>query len=503
MSKRTSGILLHVTSLPSRFGVGDLGPEAYRFVDFLREAGQAVWQILPLVPTALEHGNSPYHSTSAFAGNPLLISPELLLEEGLIDAPDLQEAPDFPEDHVEYGAVSPFKEKLLQKAFGRVSGHPLSEGFLGFCHNAPTWLKEFAHFTALRNRFGRTSWDQWPRPLRDRDPPVLAESRRALEREILEVQFSQYLFDRQWKALKQYAQEQGVAILGDLPIYVDYDSADLWAHPEVFNLDGEKRPITVAGVPPDYFSSTGQRWGNPIYRWEVLQARGYDWWMERLERALELYDLVRLDHFRGLVAYWEIPAGEETAVCGRWVSAPADDFLQTMLGRFPKERFIAEDLGTITHDVEEIMERFGLPGMKILLFAFGPDMGTHPYIPHNLVRHCALYTGTHDNNTVRGWFETEATQEERERVWRYIGRRVRPTEVPWEMVRLCMMSVAQRVIFPLQDILGLGAEARMNKPATTRGNWQWRMLPQQLNRDLALRLREMVETYGRLQPPAT
>jgi 4-alpha-glucanotransferase len=497
MRRRASGILLHVTSLPSPFGVGDLGPGAYRFVDFLAEARQSLWQVLPLNPTGPGRGASPYNAMSAFAGYPLLISPERLVEEGWLAPEDLPPTPDLPEDRVDYPRALALKRSLLEKAFERFRQRRPDPDYRRFVEAHAAWLEDYALFVALTEHFGERSWDQWPRALRDRHPAALERARRRLGRRVAMEKFWQYLFFRQWHALRAYARDRGIQIIGDLPIYVDYHSADVWVHPDLFQLDDQKRPTHVAGVPPDYFSATGQRWGHPVYRWDVLHRRGYDWWVRRVAHNLSLYDVIRIDHFRGLVAYWEIPAHEPTAVHGRWVTAPAEDFFRTLLKRFPCLPIIAEDLGVITPDVREFMERWSLPGMRVLLFAFGADMPTNPYAPHNHVRHCVVYTGTHDNNTVRGWFEQEATDEDRRRLFRYLGRTVTADEVAWEMIRLAMMSVADWVIVPMQDVLGLGAEARMNVPGTPTGNWEWRLRPHSLTPELARRLADMTETYGR------
>ncbi|GBC85550.1 4-alpha-glucanotransferase [bacterium HR11] len=497
MRRRGSGILLHVTSLPSPFGVGDLGPWAYRFVDFLAEARQSFWQVLPLTPTGPGGGASPYNAVSAFAGNPLLISPERLVEDGWLTPEDLASRPDLPEDRVDYPGAYAFKRRLLERAFERFGPRRRDPDYQRFVEAHAAWLDDYALFVALTEHFRGQTWDRWPRVLRDRHPAALDRARRRLGRRVAMEKFWQYLFFRQWQALRAYAREQGVQIIGDLPMYVDYHSADAWAHPHLFKLDDQKRPTHVAGVPPDYFSATGQRWGHPVYRWDVLRQRGYDWWVRRIAHNLSLYDFVRVDHFRGFVAYWEVPAHEPTAVHGYWVEAPADDFFRTLSKHFPCLPIIAEDLGVITPDVREVMERWGFPGMRVLLFAFGPDMPTNPYAPHNHVRHCVVYTGTHDNNTVRGWFEQEASDEDRHRLFRYLGRTVTADEVAWEMVRLAMMSVADRVIIPMQDVLGLGAEARMNTPATPTGNWEWRLQPHQITSELARRLADLTETYGR------
>ncbi len=497
MKHRGSGILLHVTSLPSPYGIGDMGPSAYRFADFLAETGQSLWQILPLTPVDPAMGSSPYHNVSSFAYNSLLISPEVLRDEGLLTEADLSSRPAFAEDTVDYWAVSHFKNRLFDTAFERFRAASDQHDFRRFAGENEHWLEDWVLFTALKTRFEGKAWSEWPERIRDRDPEALGtvagEMVEFLERE----RFVQFMFARQWAALRRYCRERGVRIFGDLPIYVDFDGPDVWANPGMFKLDEHKRPYVVAGVPPDYYSATGQRWGNPIYDWDALKRAGYGWWIRRIEHNLKLYDFVRIDHFRGLVGYWEIPVNEATAVNGRWVEAPARDFFSRLNRRFPVLPVIAEDLGTITPDVREVMRDFEFPGMKVLLFAFGEDHPMHPYLPHTYGKNFVVYTGTHDNNTIQGWFRREARPEDRDRLFRYIGREVKQEEVHWELIRLAMMSVAEMVVVPMQDLLGLGEEARMNLPATNSGNWRWRMLPGRLTAGLGLRLKEMTVTYGR------
>jgi 4-alpha-glucanotransferase len=497
MERRGSGILLHVTSLPSPFGVGDLGPEAYRFIDFLAESKQSYWQVLPLSPTMPVHCNSPYASTSAFAGSTLLISPELLVRDGFIDARDVQSAPRFPEHPVNHAAVHEFKRALWERAYVRFKATGPHVAYESFCAEEGWWLNAFALFTAIRNHFSGQAWSDWPEEVRDRQPEALRAIQERLSDRVELEKFLQYLFFKQWGDVKRYCNHKGIQIIGDIPIYVNDDSADVWMNPELFKLNEQKKPLVVAGVPPDYFSKTGQRWGNPIYRWDVLKNSNYEWWAGRIAASLRIADFVRVDHFRGFVSYWEVPAAETTAIKGRWVEAPAMDFFTHLSRRFPYLPVIAEDLGVITPDVKEIMHHFELPGMKILLFAFGPDMPHNPYIPHNLPKNCVAYTGTHDNNTARGWFEQEASQDDKQRLFRYLGREASADEVPWELIRLLMMSAADTVILPLQDVLGLGSQARMNTPATKEDNWAWRFGAGQLTPAIARRLREITETYAR------
>lgn len=497
MKRRGSGILLHITSLPSPYGIGDMGPWAYRFVDFLSEAKQGFWQILPLNPTEPAYGNSPYHSISAFSANPLLISPDLVVQDGLLSKEDLEPLLHCPKGRVDYTAVITYKERLFLRAYERFKTKKNQYEYERFCSENSYWLEDFAFFVALRTHFQRQVWCEWPADIRDKQPKALQSLKKELHDSMEMEKFLQYLFSQQWTSLKRYCNQKGIRIIGDIPIYVDYDSSDVWTNPQIFKLDNEKRPYAVAGVPPDYFSESGQLWGNPVYQWDVLKERGYDWWVQRMRHTFNLFDIVRVDHFRGLVACWEVASDEKTAINGRWVEVPGEDFFNALLRRFSYLPIIAEDLGIITPDVREIMRHFELPGMKVLLFAFGEDHPMHPYLPHTYERNSVVYTGTHDNNTIRGWFESETKPEDKERLFRYIGQKVPAHDIHWELIRLAMMSVANLAIIPMQDLLGLGKEARMNRPATMEGNWQWQLLPEQLTPPLAERLLKMTETYGR------
>jgi len=498
MNKRGSGILLHITSLPSPYGIGDLGPWAYKYAGFLAQTKQSFWQVLPLCPINPAYGNSPYSSISAFAGNALFISPDLLIEEGLLTREENEGKPPFPDERCDYGSVIPYKETLFEKVYQKFRAtRKGQDDFEAFCSSRSDWLDDFSLFAVIKRRFQGRIWNRWPKELRDRKRESLhaveEECHEALEKE----KFLQYLFDKQWHSLKAYCNRNGIQLFGDLSIYVSFDSADAWANPHIFKLDEEKRPLFVSGVPPDYFSKTGQLWGNPVYQWDKLRETAFDWWIKRMAHHLRLFDAVRIDHFRGLVAYWEVPAGEKTALNGRWVEAPVEDFFKALFGRFSHLPIIAEDLGLITPDVKEALHRLGFPGMKVLLFAFGEDHPMHPYLPHAYERNCVVYTGTHDNNTARGWFEREASPDEKRRLFRYLGRAVPVEEIHWELIRLAMMSVAKTAIFPMQDILGLGEEGRVNRPATTWGNWEWRLLPDQITPTVSTKLLEMTETYGR------
>lgn len=495
MSLRGSGILLHPTSLASRFGIGDLGPAAYGFADFLAESEQRYWQILPLNPVDPQFGGSPYHSVSPFAGNPLLISPDQLVADGWLAETDINEPPHFPAERVDFPGVAEYKNKLFRKAYARFSAGPVPGSYRRFCAQAE-WLEDFALFTALQHE-QQTPWSQWPQEVRDRKREALQQARERLQDAIEYRKFLQYLFFGQWQALKTYCNRRQIRIIGDMPIYLPLDSVDVWAHPQQYKLTADKTPEFVSGVPPDYFSETGQLWGHPVYDWDAMRQDGYRWWIARLQRSLDLCDLVRIDHFRGLVAYWEVPAGAETAQGGRWQEVPAEDFFKQLLKRFGHLPVIAEDLGTISADVREVMRRFEFPGMRVLLFAFGDDFPHGAFLPHNHVKHCLLYTGTHDNNTVRGWFEAEADRNAKANLFRYLGREITAAEAPWELIRLAMMSIADTVILPMQDLLALGAEARMNRPATGDGNWQWRLADDAVPAELSERLRGLTITYGR------
>lgn len=498
MGQRSSGILLHITSLPSPYGIGDLGSYAYRFVDFLAKSKQSLWQLLPLTPTTPVLGNSPYNSFSAFAGNKILISPDLLVEEGFLSASELERRPHFSTEKVDYLAATEFKEKILGTAYeGFKNRLEQDKGFQKFCHENSFWLDDYALFVALKDEFQGAVWSQWPKELRDRKTSVLKEWYQRLHEKINAEKFFQYLFFGQWRSLKDYCRKQGVKIIGDIPIYVSYDSSDVWANPAIFKLDEHKRPTHLAGVPPDYFSETGQLWGNPVYNWNVLAKSNFSWWLKRFEQNFNFFDLVRVDHFRGFVSYWEVPASEKNAVKGQWTDIPAEAFFQILRKHYSDVTIIAEDLGIITDEVRKIMRQFGFPGMKVLLFAFDGNPAENPYIPHNHIRECVIYTGTHDNNTVRGWFEREASAETKKKFFHYLGRSISVQEISWEFVRLAMMSVADTAILAMQDVLGLGEEARMNKPGTTQNNWQWRLLPDMLTPLLVSKLIDMTEIYAR------
>jgi len=495
---RASGILLHPTSFPSRFGIGDLGSEAYKFVDFLKESGQQLWQVLPLGPTGF--GNSPYLCYSAMAGNPLLISPEKLRDYGLLTDEDLETFPEFPTDKVDYDGVREAKSSLLKKACQNFKDNASEEEkavYEEFCATKGFWLNDYALFMAIKDAREGASWHTWDEAIARRQAAALDEWQQRLTDEIYYHKYLQFEFFRQWGDLKTYANDNGVQIFGDLAIYVAHDSADVWANPSIFCLDGETgEPSLMAGVPPDYFSETGQLWGNPVYRWERLQQENFHWWVLRIQSMLDYVDLIRIDHFRGLQSFWAVPQGETTAINGEWIDAPGEELfnlLNEKLGQLP---FIAEDLGLITDEVEALRDKFSFPGMKILHFAFdsGPD---NPYLPYNYKgSQWVVYTGTHDNNTTVGWFE-ERSDDGKERVTSFLGC-TSELGIHWDLIRLAMSSVAIYALFPLQDILGLGDEAKMNKPGTAESNWAWRYRSEMLTQEVGDRLKSMTEIYGRL-----
>ena len=497
MTIRSSGILLPIFSLPSRFGIGDFGPGAYGFADFLKQTGQQVWQILPLTPTAAAHHHSPYYCPSAFALNPLFISPEIMVEEGWLNQKDITRHTRLPNDRVVYHEVVRRKTRLFKKAYRAFNSRQQHLEFESFCHDQDDWLEDYACFTLLKSKYGNLAWNRWPGEICMRRETGLQRVARELAQDIGYVKFLQYTAFTQWHRLKAHCNAAGLHIFGDLPIYVPHDSADVWAHCHLFKLDRNNNPAKVSGVPPDYFSKTGQRWGHPVYRWPAHEETGFKWWMDRMTHNLSLFDLVRIDHFRGLVACWEIPAKDKTAVSGKWVRVPAHRFFGHLMRRFIQPPIIAEDLGLITPDVREILQQYELPGMRVLVFGFSGDLKDNPNTFHNIPTRSVAYTGTHDTNTVRGWFETELSQSDKKQLFSYLGRTVSKTEIAWELIRMALMSPAERVILPLQDILGLGKEARMNRPAGVRGNWQWRVSQTRLDAFPARRLAEAVQIYGR------
>jgi 4-alpha-glucanotransferase len=542
---RCSGVLLHITSLPSRFGVGDFGPGAYRFADWLGRARQSYWQILPLNPTSAGLGNSPYNSDSAFAMDPLMLSPERLVGQNILRRKDLADAPTFPEDRVNYEAVREYKDNLRAVAWRRLklaqrgccwepnAGTPTSrtspveepgsmgreegvapeivrgtrrsreravqygDDFQRFCRENRFWLDDYALYRAIKTHLDGQAWSHWPKDLRDRSPAALKQAAAELSEAVLRVKVFQYLVHGQWQSLKRYCNDHLIQLIGDVPYYVGYDSADVWAHPHLWKLDGDGQPTFVAGTPPDYFSATGQLWGMPVYDWRANEKTGYEWWVNRMEQNLRLYDQVRIDHFRGFLGTWQVPAGESTAKGGHWEQQPQHKLMDKLRRRYPALQVIAEDLGLITPDVREFMRKYDLPGMRVLQFCFGEQLPTDEHAVHNHHRDSFVYTGTHDNNTARGWFEKEARTATRRWVFAYLGRKVAGKDISWELVRLAMMSVASAAIVPMQDILSLGSKARMNTPGVGEGNWTWRFTWKQLTPAVTRRLAEMTTMFGR------
>ncbi len=490
--ERVAGVLLHPTSLPGAYGVGELGAEALRWIDYLSSAGQRLWQVLPLGPTG--YGDSPYQSFSTFAGNPYLIDVTELVQAGWLEERDLGPLRELGAAPVDFGALYTRKLPLLAGAADAFLAAGTSPEFEAFVAGNAAWLEDYALYMALKREAGGAAWTEWSAPLRLREPAALEAARERLEREVLRQQVWQHWFAAQWSAVKAHAARRDVRVLGDVPIFVSLDSADVWANRELFRLDEAGRPTVVAGVPPDYFSATGQRWGNPLYRWEAMRAGGYAWWVRRLRHALTQVDLVRVDHFRGFAAYWEIPADEPTAVKGRWVEGPGADLFETLRAALGGLPVVAEDLGVITPDVEELRDAFGLPGMKVLQFAFagGAD---DPYLPHNYPRNCVAYTGTHDNDTTLGWYR-QAPEVERDHARRYLGRA--DADVLPGLVRAAYASVADTVLVPWQDHLALGSEARMNTPGKPEGNWSWRFAWEDVPGWLAPHLADLSLLYGRV-----
>ena len=492
---RAAGIILHPTSLPGPDGIGDLGPEAYHWVDFLHRSGCQFWQILPLSPTG--YGDSPYQCFSAFAGNPYLVSATTLLDQGLLLKSDLADRPEFPLEKVDYGPVIHWKITLLRRSFEnfkKQANPSLQEEFDAFKHEQKEWLAPFATFMAIKAQQGGLAWNEWPEALRKRDTKALPQFIKESVEDIEFQSFQQFLFYRQWTALRDYAHQKGIRIIGDIPIFIAYDSADVWENKDLFYLDEAGLPEVVAGVPPDYFSETGQLWGNPLYKWDLHKKQGYRWWISRMQTVLNQVDIVRLDHFRGFEAYWAVPFGNETAVDGRWVKGPGEDFLTVVKEELGELPIIAEDLGVITEPVRQMRDKFNLPGMKILQFAFASDPDDD-FLPHNYPVNCVAYTGTHDNNTTRGWYEA-APEREQDFCRRYLARSGQ--DISWSMIRALWGSVAAWVIAPMQDFLGLGYWARMNYPGTASGNWEWRMHPNAISDGLIDRLHETNFLYGRL-----
>ncbi|MGD9144706.1 MAG: 4-alpha-glucanotransferase [Anaerolineae bacterium] len=498
---RCSGILMHPTSLPGRFGIGDLGQEAYRFVDYLTAAGQTYWQVLPLSPTG--YGDSPYQGLSALSGNPMLISPEKLVELGHLSPADLEAMPHFPNDRVDFGPVIYHKTELLNLAFAKFRAQAPQDqraAFESFCANQASWLEDLALFMALKEAHDLRPWHEWEEGAARRDPESLARWREELADQIEGQKYRQWQFFEQWLAVKEYANEQGIRIIGDIPIFVALDSTDVWANPHLFHFDQDLQPTVVSGVPPDYFSETGQLWGHPLYRWEVMAENGYQWWIDRFRMAFTQADVVRIDHFRGFYNYWEVPAEEETAIKGRWLQGPGAELFEVVTAALGEVAIIAEDLGDFDDEsragVDALQEQFGYPGMKVLQFSFGAGP-VDPFLPHNYATpNWVVYTGTHDNDTVLGWYEESSTEAERDYARKYLGSD--GSDIGWDLIRLAWASTANTAMTTTQDLLNLGHEARMNTPSTIGPpNWCWRLLDGALSDDIAKGLLELTAIYGR------
>ncbi|MCF8241014.1 MAG: 4-alpha-glucanotransferase [Melioribacteraceae bacterium] len=495
-SERIAGVLIHPTSLPSKYGIGDLGKDAYKMIDFLEQSGQKLWQVFPLGPTG--YGDSPYQCFSAFAGNHLLISPDNLIEEGLLSTEDTQPIPGSDPHKIDYGAVINYKTELLKKAYEtyKSNGSELHDEISEFCENNKFWIYDYALFMAVKNYHNGVLWTQWAPEIAFREEQGIKEWSDKLADEINYHKFIQYLFSKQWMNLKKYANEKGIKVMGDLPIFIAYDSADLWANKDLFSVDDKGNLETVAGVPPDYFSETGQLWGNPLYRWDIMEANGFQWWKERMAQMFELVDIVRIDHFRGFEAYWEIPGDAETAIIGKWIKAPGAKLFNEIRNSLGDVPIVAEDLGVITKEVTALREQFGFPGMKILQFAFGKD-GERKFLPHNYGENYVVYSGSHDNETTKGFFDNAKKQDNdiyefAQKYLNYYGDDMR-----FAVIIAAYSSVANTVVIPMQDILNLGNEARMNFPGKLGGNWAWRFTWDQVKDHHVKLYKEMCIMYDR------
>jgi len=499
VNERAAGVLMHITSLPSLFGIGDMGPEARKFADFLQRSNQKYWQLLPLNPIEQGQGYSPYSSISSRAGNPLLISPVVLAREGLLNEDELTPYHLPQTGSVDYEAARRVKEELLDKAFVNFkSGEfpTLQQQFVDFCLTEAAWLNDFALYMVLKGQHNGAAWFQWSDEFKMRDPEALEKLAEEYAGTVEKIKWVQFIFTKQWKRLRTYCNNRNIQMYGDMPFYISYDSVDVWGDQAIFALDEAGEMTGVAGVPPDSFSEDGQLWGMPVFKWEVLKERGYDWWIGRLRKNMELYDIVRLDHFRAFADYWEVPAGEKTARNGVWKLGPGNDFfsfVEKELGSLP---FVAEDLGEINDLVLKLRDDFNLPGMKILQFAFGDEMPQNDYIPHNYARNFIVYTGTHDNNTTLGWYRQEG-HKYHDQIQHYVGRALGEHDINWIFARLAYASVAKIAILPLQDVLGIDEQGRMNMPGESQGNWGWRLIPGQLNQHAEHTLKEWTSLYNR------
>ncbi len=501
MFERSAGILLHPTSLPGKFGIGDLGHEAYNFLNFLEASGQRLWQVFPLGPTG--YGDSPYQCFSAFAGNPLLVSPEKLYEDKFLSDDDLNNVPGYDPHKVDFGPLIDYKKQLLGKAFNhfKENQNGLAAEFEEFCENSKDWLVDFALFMAAKEAHGGVLWTEWDKGLVLREEKALNEWSEKLADDILYHKFVQFVFFRQWKSLREYANSKGIKIIGDMPIFIAYDSADLWAHKDLFTVNKEGKLETVAGVPPDYFSETGQLWGNPLYRWKAMEKDDFLWWRQRFSQLLGMIDIIRIDHFRGFDAYWEIPGDAPTAQTGKWVKAPGEKLFKSVEKHLGKMPILAEDLGVITKSVEALRDKFDFPGMKILQFAFGTDM-ERKFLPHNFIKNCVVYTGSHDNDTTRAYFE-KAKSDNNSDIYQHVQQYLDyyGDDILAELIKAAYASVANMVIIPMQDILNLGGDARMNFPGKLGGNWNWRFSWDQVTHELPGRYRFLTDLYERPPKP--
>lgn len=496
--RRGSGVLAHITSLPSSYGIGDIGYPSYWFVDLLHSMKQKYWQILPINPVDKLHEFSPYSSDSAFAFNILLISPELLYEEGLISKNELEPSISLSSKRTDFENSFKYKLRLLELSFKNFSKNKKKKDeFEEFCERENYWLEDYSQFKVLKGIYKNKSWNNWDSDLIDRKGSALNELKKEKYEEIKKIKFFQFVFLNQWTHLRKYCKNKGIKIIGDMPIYVNFDSVDVWTYKEIFKLKNGREPEFVSGVPPDHFSNYGQLWGHPVYNWKILKEKNYDWWILRLRHSSKLFDIIRIDHFRGFESYWEIPYGEKTAMNGKWVKAPGEDFLNKLFIKIPLLSIIAEDLGGYTPEVQKLLKIFNIHGTRVLHFAFSDGNPENPYLPHNYEKNCIVYTGTHDNNTTKAWFEKELDSRTRKKVADYLGKKVSAENINWELIRLAMQSVANITIIPMQDILGLSEEGRMNKPATIGGNWRWRFTKEDVKDDFKNRFQEMTEIYGR------
>jgi 4-alpha-glucanotransferase len=497
VNPRGAGILMHITSLHSPFGIGDVGKDAFAFADFLHQGKQKYWQILPLTPVDQSQGYSPYSASASMAGNTLLISLELLKEDRLLTDSDIHNAKVRNTGKVNYGEVEAIKRKMLNKAYEKFRGKKRDSSFIDYCETEAHWLTDFSAYVLLKEINGGNAWFEWPSEYKNRNPKALSKIHNKHPDRIEKVKWQQFIFHKQWQALRRHCHKLNISLVGDLPFYVSYDSADVWANQDIFSLDENGKMKGVAGVPPDYFNSDGQLWGMPVFNWTALKKSNYEWWLNRLLKNTSLYDVIRLDHFRAFADYWEVPANEQTAKNGKWNRGPRNDFFRTVRKSIPELPFIAEDLGDIDEPVYALRDRYKLPGMKVLQFAFGDKPGESAYTPHNHAPDFIVYTGTHDNNTTRGWFRKDMGQEEKRNLSSYTGKKINEENVHIELARLAYSSVCRIAIIPMQDILGLDEEARMNTPASVNNNWSWRMRANAISREIEDRLIEWTALYKR------